>query len=29
VTIVSSQDVLEAAVKKPIRRATGLRERMS
>ena len=29
VTIVSSQEVLEAAVKKPIRRATGLRERMS
>ena len=28
VTIVSSQDVLEAAIKKPIRRATGLIERM-
>lgn len=29
VTIVSPQDVLEAAIKKPIRRATGLIERMS
>ena len=28
VTIVSPQDVLEAAIKKPIRRATGLIERM-
>ena len=29
VTIVSPQAVLEAAIKKPIRRATGLIERMS
>ena len=29
VTIVSPRDVLEAAVRKPIRRATGLTKRMS